>query len=869
MASRSHRSIPYCGRKTKKNIHLNIATWNVRTLLDMPIASNRPCRRTALVALELARYNIDIAALSETRLHGEDSLTEVGAGYTFFWKGVPEGMRRIHGVGFAVKTKLLQQIPESPVGISERLMTWRIPLTKKRFATLISAYAPTLDADNNTKEDFYHRLDEVIQKVPAADKLLLMGDFNARVGNEHLIWKKVIGQHGVGKMNNNGHCLLSLCAEHELLITNSTFQMKKHCKTTWQHPRSKHWHLLDYIIVRQKDRQDVMITRAMRLAECWTDHRMVRSKLRLVIPPCCPKTAPKTRRLNIAALSNPDTIDDLRRHLACNLSHVPEEADAKDWPVLSAAIHSAASTALGTKVRKHQDWYDNNSSYIHLTLQEKQQAHKALLSNPQSFMLKDNYTKARAKAQLSAAGDSLLKDRQEILERWAEHFNGLLNHSNPADPNILDKAPVMPQMRHLDSPPDFGETSKAIRSLKNNKSPGPDGIPAEVFKHGGYLLTRRLHLLITKIWQSENVPQDWKDANIIILYKQKGDRADCGNSRGISLLSTAGKVLAKIMLSQLVEYISELTLPETQCGFRKCRSTTDMIFALRQLLEKSREQRRDLYITFIDLSKAFDTINHDMLWEQLAKLGVPPKFLSILQQLHDGMQARVVMGGLQSDPFKVNVGVKQGCVLATVLFNPLLTAITRLFHRALQHKDGIDLDTALMATSSTSGGSKLRQKHQPATSTSSSMQMTVLSWHTAQNPCSMPWTPSQHYSTLDSEIHHRINKASSAFGRLRKRVFGNNNLKISTKVAVYNAVCVTTLLYGAKTWTPYRRHINSLEMFHIRCLQKILNLSWEDRIPHTDILTATGRQTPPPNHQDIPAPSVEECAAPKSASIAT
>ncbi len=99
------------------------ASWNVRTLLDLAETPDRPHRRTALVALELARYNIDIAALSETRLHGEDSLTEAGAGYTFFWKGVPEGSRRNHGVGFAVKSKLLQRIPESPIGINERLMT--------------------------------------------------------------------------------------------------------------------------------------------------------------------------------------------------------------------------------------------------------------------------------------------------------------------------------------------------------------------------------------------------------------------------------------------------------------------------------------------------------------------------------------------------------------------------------------------------------------------------------------------------------------------------------------------------------------------------------------------------------------------------
>ena len=95
------------------------ASWNGRTLLDLAETPDRPQRRTAPVALKLARFNIDKAAVNETSLNGEDFMSEVGAGYTFFWKGVPEGTRRNHGVGFAVRSKLLQGIPESPVGINE------------------------------------------------------------------------------------------------------------------------------------------------------------------------------------------------------------------------------------------------------------------------------------------------------------------------------------------------------------------------------------------------------------------------------------------------------------------------------------------------------------------------------------------------------------------------------------------------------------------------------------------------------------------------------------------------------------------------------------------------------------------------------
>lgn len=128
---------------------LMVATWNVRTLLDN---DNVLKRRTALVAHELKRYNIDICALSETRFHGEDSIEETSEGYTFFWKGVNPDARRLHGVGFAVKSSLLRSVQEMPTGINERLMTWRIPLSKGQHATLISAYTLRLLTQTMTRK---------------------------------------------------------------------------------------------------------------------------------------------------------------------------------------------------------------------------------------------------------------------------------------------------------------------------------------------------------------------------------------------------------------------------------------------------------------------------------------------------------------------------------------------------------------------------------------------------------------------------------------------------------------------------------------------------------------------------------------------
>jgi len=143
-----------------------------------------------------------------------------------------------------------------------------------------------------------------------------------------------------------------------------------------------------------------------------------------------------------------------------------------------------------------------------------------------------------------------------------------------------------------------------------------------------------------------------------------------------------------------------------------------MIFVARLLEEKCREQQQSVFLAFIDLTKAFDTVNRDLLWKVLSKLGCPPHFLHMLRAFHNGVSARVTVGGHESDPFDILVGVKQGCVLAPVIFNLFLVVVTLVFRNGL-HPNA----SGWMATYSISDGCRRRPKSQETPFSTCSMLM--------------------------------------------------------------------------------------------------------------------------------------------------
>ena len=253
---------------------------------------------------------------------------------------------------------------------------------------------------------------------------------------------------------------------------------------------------------------------------------------------------------------------------------------------------------------------------------------------------------------LSSDGSKLLTDKEEIRDRWAEHSDAVLNRPSTISDSAINKLPQVKVNESLDALPTVAEVEKAIKELSCGKAPGLDAIPAEVFKEGGPELSQKVTELFISIWHTENVPQDFKDASIVYIYKNKGNRNCCDNYRGISLLSIAGKILARLLLNRLLAHLEQDLLPESQCGFREGRGTADMIFAARQLQEKFREQKRELFSTYVDLTKAFDTVSRLGLWKIMAKFGIPDKFIAIFRSCLEGMQASVSVDGESSSSFQ-------------------------------------------------------------------------------------------------------------------------------------------------------------------------------------------------------------------------
>lgn len=220
------------------------------------------------------------------------------------------------------------------------------------------------------------------------------------------------------------------------------------------------------------------------------------------------------------------------------------------------------------------------------------------------------------------------------------------------------------------------EIEDTIQKLSNNKSSGIDKVTNEYIKYSLHVMMPIYHKLFNYIFDKGIVPESWSVGVITPIFKNKGSPKEPKNYRGITLMSCLGKVFTGILNNRLSVFAEEFNLiSSSQAGFRKNHSTVDNIFILHSLINLYLSKKKTLYCTFIDFSRAFDTIWRAGLWKKLVKSNIQGKCLTVIQNLYQNVKSCVSLNGVHSDFFACNIGVRQGENLSPFLFSLFINDI--------------------------------------------------------------------------------------------------------------------------------------------------------------------------------------------------
>ena len=409
------------------------------------------------------------------------------------------------------------------------------------------------------------------------------------------------------------------------------------------------------------------------------------------------------------------------------------------------------------------------------------------------------------------------------------------------------------------------EVDAALKSVKNRKAAGVCGIQPELLKYGGVEVVKEMTQLCNLIMEEKRVPEEWKKAIIVPLFKNKGSKLDCGNYRGISLISVPSKVFMRVLLNRIRPKIEE-KLREEQAGFRGGRSTVDQVFALRQILEKRWEYALPVYCAFIDLEKAYDSVWREGMWKIAEYYGIPKEVVEILRSWYEGINSCVRVDGVEGDWFPIRTGLRQGCVMSPSLFNLYMDAMMRKVTEGgaagvrVGQETVIDLDfaddVALLADAwMILVGMVMRmelvtQRFGINISARKSEVMYVgrgqgnvraediqIRGQTVREVEEFTYLGS--VVTADGRINQDIERrragARRAFGSLRQRLWSRREISLKVKMRIFNAIVLPVLLYGATAWAVTRTEENRLNALEMGMLRSIVGIRWDDFVRNVDI----------------------------------
>ena len=697
----------------KKNFRLGC--WNIRTLLE--------AGRLKQVIKEMMAYKLKILGVSEVRWNGFGEVKS-DSEVSFLYSGRNDEHRE--GVGLLI-TKDVRKSLITWDPVSERIITARFK-TNTKHLTIVQCYAPTEVSDLENKQKFYADLHKVFDKIKKRDIVILMGDFNAKVGNSNEGLEQVMGKHGLGEMNVNGELFTDFCVSRDLVIGGTIFKHKDCHKVTWVSPDQKTKNQIDHIAVSRLWRKSVNDIRNKRGADVGTDHHLLIGQFQIKLMSFGKRKYLSRKIYDLNAFKDENRKKEFSIELKNRFELLQKENEGNNleiediWNNTKTMFTETSEKILGYKNNQKKDWITNetwnkieerkniknklNSSRTRAKKQELQVKYneankdikKRVRQDKRKYIeeiaaraeeaSKRHDTRELYKITNSLSGKkiyrdcpikskngSLITNETEQLKRWQEYFGEMLNpdiindRSDGEEINNIDKEVDPVTNRYINcklDAPTKSEIITALKQIKNGKSAGIDNIPPEILKADIDVTADILHPLIKQIWEKEYLPSDW-NKGLIVKIPKKRNLSECDNWRGITLLSIPSKILSRIIYNRIVQEADKLIRKE-QAGFRTNRSCVDQINTLRIICEQCNEWRSTLYLLFIDFEKAFDSLNRDYIWRTITKFGIPGKISRLIKLMYENYTCNVIHKGILTENITTTCGVKQGCILSPIIF---------------------------------------------------------------------------------------------------------------------------------------------------------------------------------------------------------
>ena len=876
---------------------------------------NDPAKRECVGRLFEER-GLDVLVMSETKLRGkgERSFGKVVGRVS----GVSESERWAReGVGIIVGEEWKGCVKEWKE-ISSRLMYVRMIVGESKYV-IVGAYGPGSERKKDERESFWFDLGELVGSFESDEIVCVLGDLNARVGNVKV--QGVIGDYGVPGMNESGEWMVDWCMQHEMTVCNTLFKKRDVHKYTWVRKvrgEIAESALMDYMCISGKYKARVTDVNVLRAAgDVQSDHHLVVCKVKVKRGRAPPPPRGEVREVvKVERLKNDGCKEEfesgLKEEWLVHKERVVGSVE-EEWMAFKNAVTRCASGACGMKrlskrgIRKGSEWWNEE---VESLVRYKKDMYKRWLQNKcnetyERYKVVRNEVKRavrRAKKEADVRwGEKLVEDfssnkkmfwrevkrtrkgpevkeecvkdrngqvlseSEEVCERWREYFDGLLNVSESGQAEITARPGMNVRIfEKANADVSVSEVLGAVSRLKGGKASGLDEVKAEYLKSGGYVCAEWMVRLLNVCLSSGSVPSEWKIGCIVPLYKGKGDRLECKNNRGISLLSIPGKVYGRILIERVIEN-SEGQVGEEQSGFRKGRSCADQIFVLRQVCEKMKEKKRKVWVAFMDLEKAYDRVDREAMWQVMRIYGIGGKVLRGIMSFYDEARACVRVGNKVSESFEVKMGLRQGCVMSPWLFNMYMDGVVREVYSRV---DGMGVkmrgegdrewmlsqllfadDTALVAESAEQLQCLVREfgrvceRRKLRVNVDKSKVMCVgenvepsllnitLNGERMEVVNSFKYLGSCFSSDggVKEDVSMRVGEGMKTFGAM-KNMWKSRSLNVEVKRELYERIVVPTVMYGSETWGMKVEERNKLDVAEMKCLRSMCGVTRMDRV---------------------------------------